>query len=185
MNRLDAPQILALRTIGDGVLAAVAPLGLALAAGTALVVDLDPDGPAYPGESSLAELVADGPRRADLEPARPGVAVIRNGGVEPARAIDLVDTLARGWPRVVVRVGASAVPYPWAPLRPLFPGLLAPTDAAAAVWQSVGARVAAPGPGPVLPLVPRRVVLALLAGRAPARSRWVRAWRAVWELPWR
>ena len=59
----------------DGVLGAVAPLGLAAAAGTALVVDLDPGGPRYPGPATLADLVADGPRRGDLSPSRRGVSI--------------------------------------------------------------------------------------------------------------
>src|SRR3990172_4895059 len=47
---------LAVWTAFDGLLSAVAPLGLAAAAGTALVVDLDPAGPPYPGRNSLAGL---------------------------------------------------------------------------------------------------------------------------------
>ena len=56
----------------DGVLGAVAPLAMAAAAGTALVVDLDPHGPAYPGAVGLAGLVSEGPTRLDLEPALAG-----------------------------------------------------------------------------------------------------------------
>src|SRR4030066_639874 len=48
---------LAIWTPEDGVLGALAPLGLAASAGTALVIDLDPLGPRYPGEPSLADLV--------------------------------------------------------------------------------------------------------------------------------
>ena len=81
---------LALWTPEDGLLGALAPLGLALAAGTALVVDLDPLGPHYPGTTSLADLVAEGPRQADLKPAHRGVAVLRNGGVAPAAAAEVV-----------------------------------------------------------------------------------------------
>ena len=81
---------LAVWTAFDGLLSATAPLGLAAAAGTALVVDLDPDGPAYPGRASLADLVADGPRRADLVPSRDGVAVLRNGGVEATAAREVI-----------------------------------------------------------------------------------------------
>ena len=61
---------LAIWTPEDGVLGALAPLGLAIAGGTALMVDLDPLGPRYPGTRSLADLVSEGPRRADS--ARPG-----------------------------------------------------------------------------------------------------------------
>ena len=49
---------LAIWSPDDGVLGAVAPLALAAAAGTALVVDLDPGGPRYPGEATLGALVA-------------------------------------------------------------------------------------------------------------------------------
>ena len=87
---------LALWTPEDGLLGALAPLGLALAAGTALVVDLDPLGPHYPGSASLADLVAEGPRKADLSPARRGVAVLRNGGVSPAAAAEVVAALVGG-----------------------------------------------------------------------------------------
>ena len=52
---------LAVWTAYDGLLSATAPLGLAAAAGTALVVDLDPEGPVYPGPASLADLVVEGP----------------------------------------------------------------------------------------------------------------------------
>ena len=71
---------LAVWTPEDGLLGALAPLGLAAAAsGSALVVDLDEGGPHYPGEASLADLVRAGSRRADLYPERRGVAVLRNG----------------------------------------------------------------------------------------------------------
>ena len=50
----------------DEVLGAVAPLALGAAAGTALVVDLDPDGPQYPGDVSLGE-----PRRRRPHEGRP------------------------------------------------------------------------------------------------------------------
>jgi len=63
----------------DEVLGAVAPLALAAAAGTALVVDLDPEGDRYPGEATLASLVAEGPTQEDLTPSQRGVAVVGNG----------------------------------------------------------------------------------------------------------
>lgn len=178
-------QVLGVRTFGDELLSAIAPLGLALAAGTALVVDLDPDGPPYPAARSLADLVAEGPRRAELMPDRSGLAVLPNGGVPASEAIDLVELLSRSWPRVVVRTGAEAVPFPVVPVRPLWPGFLTPAGSRAAVWQRVAEADDPPGPGPVLPPPGRRVVNALLHGRRPFRSRWVQAWRRVWELPWR
>lgn len=165
-------------------LAAIAPLGLALAAGTALVVDLDPDGPPYPGDRTIADLALEGPRRSEMLPERSGVATIRNGGADPLAAIALVETLAPGWPAIVARVGADTVPFPVIPVRPLWPGWMTPRGSSPSVWQSTGGGVEPPGPGPVLPQPGRATVAALLAGRRPVRSRWVRAWRRVWELPW-
>ena len=173
------------RTFGDELLGAIAPLGLAAAAGTALVVDLDPDGPPYPGERSVAELAADGPRRDELAPVRAGVAALRNGGAGSVAAVELVGTLAGGWPSVVVRVGSEAVPFPVIPVRPLWPGWMAPAGERPSVWQAVPGGSSPPGPGPVLPVPGRGVVSSLLQGRTPARSRWIAAWRQVWELPWR
>ena len=68
---------LAVWTPEDGLLGALAPLGLAAACpGPVLVIDLDDGGPQYLGEQSLADLVADGPRLDDLRPPvkLPGVA---------------------------------------------------------------------------------------------------------------
>ncbi|MDP2622828.1 MAG: hypothetical protein Q8Q29_03405, partial [Actinomycetota bacterium] len=83
---------LAVWTPEDGLLGALAPLGLALAAEDAVVVDLDPLGPRYPGDRSLADLVQDGLRRDDLTPRR-GVGVLRNGGVAPIEAKSVIEAL--------------------------------------------------------------------------------------------
>lgn len=181
----DATRVVGVRTFGDELLAAIAPLGLALAASRALVVDLDPDGPAYPGERSVAEVAHDGPRRAELVPDRSGVATLRNGGIGTLAAIEVVGTLAETWPAIVVRVGGEPVPFPVIPVRPLWPGFLAPLGQSPSVWQAVPGGIEPPGPGPVLPPPGRATVAALLGGRRPVRSRWVRAWAQVWELPWR
>ena len=170
----------------DGVLGAVAPLALAAAAGTALVVDLDPQGPAYPGNADLAELVAEGPTRRDLEPERRGVAVLRNGGVPAEKAAEVLNALAAGWPAVVFRLPPHRRPdRPGVvPVRPLVPGELFSGDERPAVYQSAGWRMPQPGPGIVLPRPPSAVVKALLEGVRPRPNRWVRAWQQVWELPW-
>lgn len=177
---------LALWTAHDGLLSAVAPLGLAAAAGTALVVDLDPDGPAYPGPGSLADLLDRGPRRADLIPGRRGVAVLRNGGVGMEAAREVVDALVDGWPNVVLRLATvpHAAPVPVVPVWPLLPGALAVQPVGAAVYQRTGFPGSPAGPGPVLPKPPASVVSALLHGTVPAAARWIRSWRQVWRLPW-
>ena len=167
----------------DGVLGAVAPLGLAAAAGTALVVDLDPAGPRYPGRSTLADLVANGPRRSDLSPSRRGVAVLANGGIDPAEAAQVLDALAAGWPAVVLRLpashegGAGAIP-----VLPLVPGGLFDHPGPRAVYQRSGWRVEPPAGSVVLPRPRRSTIGMLLTGTAPPmRDRWVAAWRPLWE----
>lgn len=177
-------RVVGVRTFGDELLSAIAPLGLAMAAGTALVVDIDPDGPAYPGERTVAEMTDEGPRRPEMRPERTGVAYLRNGGADPLAALDLVGTLSITWPVIVARVAGTPVPFPVIPVRPLWPGFLAPDGTRPAVWQMVPGGGDRPGPGPVLPPPGRATVTALLAGRRPLRSRWVRAWAQVWELPW-
>lgn len=173
-------------TAHDGLLSAVAPLGLAAAAGTALVVDLDPVGPAYPGSGSLAELVRRGPRRADLVPGRRGVAVLRNGGVGAGEAGEVLAALIEGWPHLVVRVGTipDPPPAPVVPVWPLLPGALAAQPSGVAVYQKSGFPAPPPGPGPVLPRPRSSAICALLQGTLPPASRWIRGWRQVWRLPW-
>jgi hypothetical protein len=178
---------LAVWTASDGLLSAVAPIGLAAAAGTALVVDLDPHGPVYPGKASLADLVGEGPRRADLVPGRNGVAVLRNGGVDPAEAREVIDALAIGWPHLVVRVAdpdhAEAL-APLVPVWPLLPGILTPRAKTQSVYQRTGFVTNPPGPGPVLPKLRPAFLAGLLNGTLAHGSRWVAAWREVWRLPW-
>jgi hypothetical protein len=171
----------------DALLGYVAPLALALAADTALVIDLDPNGPDYPGEGSLASLAAEGPRRADLHPERRGVALLRNGGVDASSCGDLLDALCEGWPAVVLRlpaatpdVGGAAV----VAVRLLLPEPVTAPERSPAVYQRCGWRVRAPGPGPVLPRPRRASLRALVDGRRPPADRWLRSWSQVWEHPW-
>jgi len=180
---------LALWTPEDGVLGALAPLGLAASAGTALVVDLDPQGPYYPGEVSLADLVREGPRRADLSAGRRGVAVLRNGGVATAAAAEVVSALLAGWERVVLRLPSRPAPtgagVPVVPVRLLIPGGLFARAGGPAVYQSTRAMLPLPGAGLRLPVPAAGTVAGLLKGRLPVvGDRWVRAWRPVWEAPW-
>jgi len=177
---------LAIGCESDGVLGIVAPLALAAAAGAALVIDLDRNGPHYPGRSSLAELVRRGPRLDDLRPTQSGIAVLRNGGVEPAEARDVVRAMIRGWPNVVLRVPriVETESVPTVPVVPLLPGGMTPVCEIPAVYQQLGWHEKAPGPAVTLPTPSRRTVGALLVGQLPSRSRWVRAWRQVWGMPW-
>jgi hypothetical protein len=177
---------LAVTCESGGALGIVAPLALAAAAGTALVVDLDAQGPPYPGDSSLADLVDRGPRLSDLRPGQQGIAVLRNGGVAVAEAAEVVAALVSGWPNTVLRLPTDRVAVSAAvvPVVPLLPEGMTPRVRRAAVYQQMGWREKAPGPAITLPTPSRAAVAALLGGQLPARSRWLASWRAVWELPW-
>ena len=185
--------VIGLHTEFDHVLSVVAPIGLATAAARpALVIDLDPYGPAFPGPRSLAELVGEGPTRSELFPGLAGgrgskVALLRNGGIGWESTVSMIEALAQQWPALVLRLPGSGGPWPWpvVPVRSLLPGILRPVGGRAAVWQSVTSRHdVAPGPGPVLPALNRSALGRMLTLRAEPRGRWVKAWSQVWELPW-
>lgn len=169
----------------DALLGAVAPLALAAAApgGTALVVDLDPEGAALPGDLTLAQLVADSPSPAHLRPHRRGVAVLANGGVPRADAVEVVEALVAGWPNVVCRLPGAGLPScnGVVPILPLTP---ATVDRGPAVYQRGPWPASERLPGVVLPRPRAATIAALLEGRRPGPSRWMRAWRTVWELGW-
>ena len=179
-------EALTIWTKGDGLLSVLAPMGLAVAAGTALVIDLDPDGPSLRGAGSLAELVRSGPRRDDLQPQAAGPAVLANGGVEAEEAAPVVQALIRGWPFVVLRSPCDAGRFaPIVPVYPLLPGALFSSPDRFCVYQRTGFETDRAGDGIVLPCPRPGTIRSLLSGTLPVRSRWVRAWRSVWEHPWR
>lgn len=175
--------VLSISTTEDGLLSALAPIGLGAATTTALVVDCDPSGPAYPGKLSLAEMVDRGPTRADLSPPRSGVSVLRNGGIELLDAIEVLQAMADGWPSLVLRLPTPAPEIAWPVVRcaPLLPGAFFGVPDPPAVYQSCGWRVKPPDGGLVLPKPSRTTVGSLLDGTVPLRSRWVAAWRSVWR----
>lgn len=167
----------------DPVLSLFGALGLGASAGTALVVDMARDS-RVGTDRTLADLLEDGPTLHELSPTRPGVAVISAGPVDVVAGLPLIERLAANWPAVVVRCSADGWPGPTVPVRPLLPGLLAPTELIPAVWQTVVGGVRPPGPGPVLPRLGPRSARNLLTGRLPTRGRWLRVWERVWEMPW-
>lgn len=172
----------ALHTAPDGLLAAVAPLGCAAAAGTALVIDLAPAGLPLPGTRTLRHLVEDGPTSSELRPGRTGVACLPNGGIPLEDAVETVEVLRRSWPRVVLRVPSEdAIPTGAVgiAIRPLLPGV-GPATALPTLFQPLGYVEHAAPNGRRLPRLPARVAKGLLTGRR-TRSAWVRAWSMVWE----
>ena len=167
----------------DPILSTVAPIGLAASVGTALIVDMVTTS-ATSGRT-LADLVADGPTLSELSPGRPGLALLPAGNVDRDAAVDLIDRLAGHWPALVIRVPDHDFPFASVPVVPLFPGRLAPVRLPPrGVWQPVAGGADPPGPGPVLPRLRSGLVRRMLAGQIPRKSRWVAAWRGVWEMPW-
>ncbi len=184
-SRLAEHTVLAVTAHGDPLLHHVAPLGLAGSRSVALVVDLDRSAPSYPGEASLKELVNRGLRRDELIPARNGMAVLANGGIDDDLAWDLITEFGRHWPAVVVRVTPTAVsPVPIVPVVPLLPEPVRPLVPGPAVYQSFSHGERLPGPGLRLPRLSRSKIEALLAGRVDRRWAWVRAFARVWVAPW-
>lgn len=175
-------SILGVRSI-DPVLALVAPIGLAASVGTGLVVDLT-IGRRRGSSRSLRDLGEDGPSLAELSPGRPGVAFLDGGGLAPPEAVEVLERLAGTWPALTVRVADGDWPFPVVPVIPLYPGRLLPVSEARGVWQPVGHGATAPGPGPVLPHLRAGHLRRLLSGQLPRKSRWIEAWRPIWEMPW-
>ncbi len=167
----------------DPVLSLFGALGLGAAAGTALVIDFAVDC-RVATDRTLADLLEDGPSLGDLSPTRTGVAVIAGGPIDLTVGLPLIERLGANWPAVVVRCDQARWPGPIVPVRPLWPGLMAPADPAPAVWQSIPGGIRPPGPGPVLPRLGARRSRDLLAGRVPSRGRWLRVWEKVWRMPW-
>lgn len=184
-------RVLGVRCGTDPVLHALAPLGLAAARGTALVVDLDRDAPSYPGSNSLASLVISQPRLDDLRPRRSGVAVLANGSASPTETAEVVEALVSGWPAVVFRLGDSCdfppslAETPVIPVAPLLPGFLHPSVTGPAVYQSMSAGPPPRVGGLLLPPLGRSHVHRMLGGMGFPPRRWVRAWERAWYLPWR
>jgi hypothetical protein len=182
MGRSPVRQGVLAVTSPEPVLSLVSALGLAQVAESALVVDLCRD-LALDGRT-LSDIASEGPSLSELRPGRSGVAMIGSGpiGIEGART--MIESLAEGWPAIIVRCDRGQWEGPTVPVRALLPGLLRSTEQSPAVWQPVGSSIRPPGPGPVLPRLRGSLVRRLLAGRATRRARWVRAWERVWSMPW-
>ncbi|GIU91179.1 MAG: hypothetical protein KatS3mg011_0085 [Acidimicrobiia bacterium] len=165
----------------DRVLHHIAPLGLAAAAGTAVVVDLDPEGPPYPGGTTVASLLSDGVGRDHLFPARDGVAVLSSGGADLEAAAGLLAALGERWPAVVARTPGR--PRGWTHLWvvPLLPSPIRVSAEPPVVYQACRRGVRGPSDGITLPAIDRGKIETLLGGRVDRRWRWVAAWRRVWE----
>lgn len=176
--------VLATWSPADATLDALVPIGLAVAFGTALLVDLDPSGPSYSDSYTLADLVRRGPSNAELSPTKKGPAWLANGGVGAEDAAEVVRALADRWPAVVLRCPPGQPrPSDALALLPLLPRPFTLTASAPVAYQRCVAVAPPDLDAPILPRPSSRVVTDLLAGRRPARpDRWLRSLRTLWTM---
>ena len=172
---------LAVCTHHDDFLGLVAPFAIATARPTVLVVDLDADGLEFPGERTLADLVADTPTLAELAPGRYGVVSLPNGGVSPEHAAGVMSALMRGWPDVVVRSRAPIAGVPFVNVMPALPGV-GPSGPCAWVRSGLASGLDEEG---VHVRPPTRNAYRAVHTGSTLSGRWLRSWAAVWEWPWR
>ena len=167
----------------DAALDILIPLGLATAAGTGLVIDLDPSGPSVGDQPTLADLTAAGPTRAQLDPTAGAVGFLANGGVDAERASAVIGAFASRWPHVILRCPPRA-PHPEGALTvlPLLPEPFGPRGHGAVLYQRCSFSPRDKPDGVVLPAPRRGTVDALLSWRRPANRRdpWLRALADVW-----
>jgi hypothetical protein len=177
-------SVLALWSPFDLFLGIVGPLGAAAAGGTALLVDLDPNGPRYGGPHSLSDLVARGPTRRELEPTQAGPAVLRNGGIAPEDAEEVVSALVERWPNVVLRCAPDMEPGAGRiALVPLLPEPFTPSVSGTSIYQQTHLSRHRPSTGHILPVPRSGTVRALLAGTRPRPGdRWIGSFARVWEV---
>jgi hypothetical protein len=176
-------SVVSLSVSNDGVLGVVAPIGMAAAKGTCLVVDLVAD--SHREGVSLASIVSEGPRKSHLEPQHSGVSFLHNGGVDLPEAAEVLEALCSSWPNVLVSIADRSVAFELAPAVEVQAILIGPFVApllSDAVLQPVGLG----GPpkrhdGHVLAPLSARTVRSILTGIVNPGSRWVRSWLPVWE----
>lgn len=177
-------SVVALWSPSDHLLSVLAPIGLAMSRNPTLVVDLDPTGPRYRSDYTLADLVADGPTKTQLEPTRRGVSVLPNGGVGVEAASEVVGELAQRWPNMVIRCDPRYDPPESAiAILPLLPEPFRCSRHGPTVYQHLGLSVQPPRGALVLP-PPGAATLHALTGLSslPARSKWLRALSKLWVL---
>lgn len=175
-------SVVALWSPSDLLTSVLTPVALATTRTSSLVIDLDPAGPRYGGDYTLADLVRDGPTRSQLEARNRTVAVLANGGVEVQDASDVLEALIARWPNVVLRCDpANPAPMRAIPILPLLPAPLAPQVDRPSVFQSLGFSVKPPQGALVLPRPSRAVVESLVGLRSGlGRSRWMTSVARLW-----
>ena len=176
--------VVALWSPSDLLTSVLTPIGLASTRRPSLVIDLDPGGPVYGGDFTLADLVADGPTRSQLEPAQRAVAVLANGGIDISAASEVIGALIERWPNVVLRCDPSMEPPSRSvPIVPLLPEPFAVKVNRPAVYQSLGLPVRPPVGALVLPRPARSGVEAVMGLRSGALpTKWMASLAKLWSL---
>lgn len=177
-------SVVALWSPSDLLLSVLAPIGLASTRTSALVIDLDPEGPRYESPYTLADLVRDGAMKDQLDPVRRAVAVLPNGGVGIEDASEMVGALVERWPHVVLRCDpASKPPESAVALLPLLPKPFMAQPARRVVFQNLGFAAQAPKGALVLPRPRRATVDALMGLKAmPTKSPWLKQLARIWSV---
>ncbi len=175
-------SVVALWSPNDLLLSVLTPIGLAMTRSQTLVIDLDPAGPKYASPYTLADLVADGPTRRQLEPRPKVVAVLPNGGVGVDDAASVVSELVERWPNTVLRCDPAVPPPDMAiSILPLLPAAFMTRPATRIVFQQLGFAQGAPKGALVLPRPGRSTIDALVGLRSmPMKSPWLRQLSRVW-----
>lgn len=174
--------VVALWSPNDLLLSVLTPIGLAMTRSQTLVIDLDPAGPRYESAYSLADLVADGPTRAQLEPHPRGIAVLPNGGVGVDDAAPVVRELVNRWPNTVLRCNPAVAPPETAiSVLPLLPGAFMVRPTTRVVFQQLGLVRDIPKGAFVLPRPGRATLDALMGLRTmPTKSPWLQQLSRIW-----
>lgn len=177
-------SVVALWSPSDLLLSVLAPIGLASTRPSALVIDLDPQGPRYESPYTLADLVRDGAMKDQLDPVRRAVAVLPNGGVGIEDASHVVGALAERWPHVVLRCDPALPPPESAvSLLPLLPQQFMSRPTRRVVFQSLGFQAQAPKGALVLPRPGSATINALMGLRTmPTKSPWLKQLAKIWSV---
>ena len=167
----------------DASLDILLPLGLVAGRHPGLVVDLDPNGPSLGDGPTLADLVAAGPTRSQLEPAGGGSGFLSNGGVDPSDATGVVAALIERWPRVVLRCSPRDLRPPGSiAALPLLPEPFTPALGGKVVYQRCAFSPRSKPDAMVLPIPRRGTVEALFGGRRPSArwDPWLKSGATLW-----
>lgn len=181
-------SVVALWSPNDLLLSVLTPIGLAMTRAETLVIDLDPAGPRYASEYSLADLVTNGPTRTQLEPRSKAIAVLPNGGIGVDEAARVVSELVARWPNTVLRCNPAAPPPETAiSILPLLPEPFMVRPTTRTVYQRLGfsptvPKSAAPKGTLILPRPGRSTIDALMGLRSmPVKSPWLRRLSRLWS----